>query len=116
MRGIIETVNIAAAYGFIRDESWRRLFFVRDDLADGFAEPGATVEFDVDEDSDARGPRACQVRVTAPPAEAVQCSCRDCGAAFILDAGAQAWHQVHGLPLPKRCRGCREARRAARAR
>ncbi len=115
MEGIIE--NVQVAHGFIRDlEQWNRWFFSRDDLVDGLAEPAATVEFQPDTESDTRGPRACQVRVTAPPEPDIDCRCRGCGASFAVTATTRAWFAVKGLPVPVRCESCRAARRAARER
>jgi hypothetical protein len=40
--------------------------------------------------------------------------CRDCGQPFTIDESAQEWFHRHGFThLPRRCRPCRAARRAA---
>ena len=48
----------------------------------------------------------------APPAG----QCADCGHAYWLAAGELAFFTRHGLPKPKRCAACREAKREANSR
>ena len=37
--------------------------------------------------------------------------CRDCGAELLFTVGEQEFYRKHRLAPPKRCRGCRVARR-----
>ena len=42
--------------------------------------------------------------------------CQDCGAEFVFSAGEQEYFAAHGLANePRRCKTCREARKAAGA-
>ena len=52
-------------------------------------------------------PSTDQDRVTARP-------CLDCGQVFYMDAKSEDWFLSRGFKLPKRCRDCREYRRAER--
>jgi hypothetical protein len=37
--------------------------------------------------------------------------CFDCAAPYVLTAEQQDWFHAKGYPLPKRCEGCRAAKR-----
>ena len=39
-------------------------------------------------------------------------TCIDCGNKFIFEAGEQAFYRSKGLAEPKRCKPCRDKRRA----
>ncbi len=42
--------------------------------------------------------------------------CQDCGSEFVFTAGEQAFYKEKGLDNePKRCKACRDKRKAARA-
>lgn len=38
--------------------------------------------------------------------------CLDCGGTFVFTGGEQAYYQSKQLSIPKRCKPCRERRRA----
>lgn len=40
--------------------------------------------------------------------------CKDCGEAFTLEEKEVEWYKEHGFELPKRCKKCRDARKAQR--
>ena len=41
--------------------------------------------------------------------------CADCGTAFIFTEGEQRFFATKGFPDPRRCRGCRNAKRLVKA-
>lgn len=41
--------------------------------------------------------------------------CVDCGTVFELTDGERAWFVSKGMSVPRRCRACREIRRAEKA-
>ena len=41
--------------------------------------------------------------------------CVACSEPFVLDENTQNWFRRKGLSLPRRCQGCREARRGEKA-
>lgn len=41
--------------------------------------------------------------------------CADCGDTFVFTAGEQSFYAERGFSEPKRCAGCRAARKAARS-
>lgn len=108
MLGIIETVK-DESFGYIRDQSWTRVFFHREDCLDGLPAPGERVEFEI-ETFDPRGPRARDVRIIAAAVADLVRSCRNCGAEYTIPAALQAWHEAKQLPLSVRCETCRKTR------
>ena len=39
-------------------------------------------------------------------------ACKDCGDNFVWTAGEQAYYQAQGFDEPKRCKPCRQAKKA----
>ena len=39
-------------------------------------------------------------------------SCADCGMSFVIKQGEKDWFLERGFMLPKRCKSCREKRKA----
>jgi hypothetical protein len=40
--------------------------------------------------------------------------CADCGVRFVIDRNEASWFAARDMPVPKRCRDCRRARREAK--
>ncbi len=58
-----------------------------------------------------------EVKVTVNPAKSTckqdrQIICKDCGNEFVFSGGEQAYFEIKGYSPPKRCKKCREIRKA----